>query len=109
MTAPRPVSGLMWPVGGQVTEEHELAGAFPETEDAGSCLWGRAGTGKSTVLGVCEKHCELASCLRRRPCGRQSRRQTIPTRSWHSARLIRPRTSAQPQRRHHGGLMFLSR
>ena len=51
MTAPRPVSGLMWPDGVQVTEEHELAGAFPATEDAGSLfVTGRAGTGKSTLL-----------------------------------------------------------
>ncbi len=50
MTGPRPASRFPWPDGVQVTPEHELAAAFPETGDGSLFITGRAGTGKSTLL-----------------------------------------------------------
>lgn len=51
MTAPRPASRFDWPDGVQVTQEHELAAAFPDTDGGGNLfVTGRAGTGKSTLL-----------------------------------------------------------
>ena len=47
---PRPASRVPWPEGVQVTREHELAAAFPETGEGNLFITGRAGTGKSTLL-----------------------------------------------------------
>lgn len=47
---PRPASRVPWPQGVQVTREHELAAAFPETGEGNLFITGRAGTGKSTLL-----------------------------------------------------------
>lgn len=50
MTAPRPASSFPWPDGVQVTQEHELAAAFPTVDGGNLFVTGRAGTGKSTLL-----------------------------------------------------------
>lgn len=50
MTGLCPASRISWPEGFQVTKEHELAAAFPETCEGHLFITGRAGTGKSTLL-----------------------------------------------------------
>ncbi len=50
MTGLRQASQFPWPDGVQVTEEHELAAAFPATGEGNLFITGRAGTGKSTLL-----------------------------------------------------------
>ena len=50
MTGLRPASTFPWPDGVQVTHEHELAAAFPDSGSGHLFVTGRAGTGKSTLL-----------------------------------------------------------